>query len=142
MKTKLLFLSRCLIGLTPLFVGASLRAAPLTWFPGAALNEPRSSAAAVVTPSGSIMLFGGNPLGSTNVLIYGSSDVQPLSSTRIAPGAVALSSGRFFVYGGEETTSSHSVARNVLRYNPVSPRPGPAKPNIFHVSPLSSKRDV
>src|SRR5258708_39512612 len=102
MKMKLLFLSRCLIGVTPLVVGASLRAAPLTWFPGAALNEPRSGAATVVTPSGSIMLFGGNPLGSTNVLIYRSSHVQPLSSPRIAPGAGALSASQLLGVGGEE----------------------------------------
>src|SRR5258708_38754803 len=128
MKMKLLFLSRCLIGVTPLVVGASLRAAPLTWFPGAALNEPRSSAATVVTPSGSIMLFGGNPLGSTNVLIYGSSDVQPLSSTRIAPGAGALSSSQFCVYGGGGRRYPQTLHRNGCSVHPIGPPPGAAQP--------------
>src|SRR5260370_8533199 len=98
MKMKLLFLSRCLIGVTPLVVGASLRAAPLTWFPGAALNEPRSGAATVVTPSGSIMLFGGNPLGSTNVPTYRSREGQPPGSTGDAPHRRALPGTPFFAF--------------------------------------------
>jgi len=64
-------LTRCLAGIAPLFVGAGLCAAPLTWFPGTALNEPRSSAATVVSPNGRILFFGGSPVGSTDVLVYG-----------------------------------------------------------------------
>src|SRR5260370_41160260 len=78
------FLLRRLAEFAPLFVGAGLCAAPLTWFPGAALNEPRSSAATVVTPSGKIMIFGGNPIGSTNVLVYGGTDAQTLNGARVA----------------------------------------------------------
>jgi hypothetical protein len=140
MKTKLLFLSQCLMGVAPLFVGASLRAAPLTWFPGTALNEPRNGAATVFAPGGGILLFGGNPLRATNVLVYGSADVLPLPSTRIAPGAVALSSGFFYVYGGKQTSASNSVTSSVLSYYPVFPGPNPENDPIFPVSPMSTRR--
>jgi hypothetical protein len=132
------FLHRHLAGAASLFAGASLGAAPLTWFPGTALNEPRSGAATVVTPNGSIMIFGGNPLGSSNALVYGQKNVQPIPSTRIGPGAVALSSGQFFVYGGKQTDTASSVTRSVLSYNPVPSTVD--DPNVFTVSPMNSSR--
>jgi len=119
-------------------MGASLCAAPLTWFPGGALNEARSSAATVVDPGGRILLFGGSPLGSTNVLVYGGNNVQPITSTRIGPGAAALSSGQFFVYGGRQTNTARSATSSVLSYNPVPS--GLDDPDVFTVSPMSTAR--
>jgi hypothetical protein len=133
------FLPRCAASLAPLLVGADLCAAPLTWFPGMVLNEPRSSAATAVAPGGSILIFGGSPVGSTDVLVYGGKNVQPITSTRIAPGAVALSSGLFVVYGGKQTNAANSVTRSVLSYNPVPPGLD-ADPNVFSVSPMNSTR--
>jgi hypothetical protein len=123
-----------------LLVFGNLRAAPLTWFPGAALNEPRSSAATVVTPGGGIMIFGGYPIGSTNVLVYGGGNAQPLSlsQARVAPGAVALGSGQFFVFGGRQTNFAKSATGSALSYNPVPSNLD--DPNIFSVSPLNTAR--
>jgi N-acetylneuraminic acid mutarotase len=115
-----------------------LPAAPLTWFPGPTLNEPRSSMAAVSAPGGSILLFGGNPVGSTNVLVYGRANAQPIPSPRVAPGAVALLNGQFFVYGGKQTDTANSVTSSVLSYNPVASNVD--DPNVFTVSSMSSRR--
>src|SRR6266481_2897866 len=140
MKTNLFrtFLSQCLTGIAPLFAGADLCAAPLTWFPGTALNEPRSGAATVVAPGGSILMLGGSPVGSTDVLVYGGNNAQSIPSPRLAPGAVALSSGQFFVYGGKRTNATSSATSSVLSYNPVPS--GVDDPNVFSVSPMSTAR--
>jgi len=44
MKTKQIFLFQCLIGMTLWFGVAVLSAAPLTWFPGPAMDYPGSEA--------------------------------------------------------------------------------------------------
>ena len=121
-----------------LLAGSRLGAAPLTWVPGIALSEPRSSAATVVSPTGSILIFGGSPIGSTDVLTYGGNNAQPLTSPRLAPGAVAVSSSQFFVYGGKRTNSTSSVSSSVYSYNPVSS--GLDDPNVFTVAPMSTAR--
>jgi len=132
------FLPLYAAGFALLSVGANLCAAPVTWIPGTALTEPRSSAATVVSPSGSILVFGGSPIDSTDVLVYGGNTVQPLTSTRIAPGAVALSSSQFFVYGGKRTNTASSVTSGALSYNPVPS--GLDDPNVFTVASMSTAR--
>lgn len=123
-----------------MLVFGDLRAAPLTWFPGTALNEPRSSAATVVTSGGGILIFGGYPIGSTNVLVYSGANAQPLSSNeaRIAPGAVALGNGQIFVYGGRQTNSARSATSSTFSYNPVPSNLD--DPNIFSVTPMNTAR--
>lgn len=118
--------------------GSRTGAAPLTWVPGVLLTEPRSSAATVVSPADGILIFGGSPTGSVDVLSYGGNNAQPLTSPRLAPGAVALSSGQFFVYGGKRTNATSSVSSSVYSYNPVSS--GTDDPNIFTVAPMSTAR--
>jgi len=132
------WLRRALAGMATGLAGAGVFAAPLTWFPGADLNEPRSSAAAVAAPGGSILVFGGSPLGSTDVLVYGQNHAQPIPSTRVGPGAVALSSSQFFVYGGKQTNTATSVTSSVLSYNPVSS--GTDDPDVFTVAAMSARR--
>jgi len=138
MKTNGLIDLRCLIGAASLFLATSLVAAPLTWIPDTPLNEPRSSAATVVSPSGSILIFGGSPVGSTDVLVYGGNNAQSIPSPRLAPGAVALSSGQFFVFGGKRTNTNNSVTSSVLSYNPVPS--GVDDPNVFTVHSMGTAR--
>jgi hypothetical protein len=59
MKTNRSFPFRWLGGVVPLFVGAGLYAAPLTWIPGPSLPAPMSGAAAVVS-GGNNFLTGGD----------------------------------------------------------------------------------
>src|SRR5258708_20335308 len=66
MKTHRSFPTRGLTVIASLFAGASLYAAPLTWFPGPPLNEPISGAATFVS-------------GGNNVLIGGTSFYSPYS---------------------------------------------------------------
>lgn len=141
MKTNSLPLSvfRCLIRITPLFATAGLCAAPLTWFSGTALNEARSGAATAVAPGGAILLFGGNPFGSTNVLVYGANNAQPLNSTRVGPGAIALNASQFYVFGGRQT-NAHSASSTTYSYNPVSAGPDAENPSLFTVTPMITAR--
>src|SRR6266481_4127041 len=101
-----------------LLFGASLSAAPLTWFPGTPLTSARSSAATVVGTDGRILIIGGSPPGSLNPLVYGGTNLQPLDTTRIAPGALVLGSGQVAVYGGKESSFSGSVMSSVIAYDP------------------------
>jgi hypothetical protein len=143
MKTNGFCHPRCLIRVTSLslFVSASVSAAPLTWFPGIALKEPRSSAATAAAPGGGgILLFGGNPIGSTNVLAYGGNDAQPLYSTRVAPGAVAINVGQYYVFGGRSTNTARSASSSVYSYSPVAAGPDAENPTLFSVSPMITAR--
>lgn len=121
MKTNWLqkFLVR-IAGTAPLFVGAYLCAAPLTWFPGPSLDWPVSGAATVVSPGLGNVLIGGDALYSpyaegliaTNV--YWTPLTQPLYGIYNAPGAVA-SGGQITLYGGNNGTSSTSTT---ISYSP------------------------
>jgi len=127
------------LAIAALLPGVShLQAAPLTWIPGVALNEPRSSAATVVSPGGSIFIIGGAPLGSVDVLTYGGNNVQAITGTRIGPGAVSLNNGMYFVYGGHRTNTSSGVLSSTLSYNPVPS--GTDDPNVVTVAPMSTAR--
>ncbi len=97
--------------------GSGLKAAPLTWYSSPSLAEPRSTAVAVLTPSGPILLAGGNPVGAINVLDDGGGTLPPLDTTRIAPGGGLLGSG-LIIYGGKESAAADSVMNTVLSYDP------------------------
>ncbi|HLX94340.1 MAG TPA: kelch repeat-containing protein [Verrucomicrobiae bacterium] len=105
-----------LTGITLLFVGARLGAAPLTWFPGPAMDYPGSDAATVVMPGlGNVVIAGTTayPEG----LIATNSNWTPLGQPfygNLAPGAV-VSGGQIIVYGGNNGTSSSSA---VISYSP------------------------
>jgi hypothetical protein len=122
MRANRLVRFRCLTGIAPLFVGAGLCAAPLTWFPGPVMDTPMSGAATVVA-SGQNFLTGGDAyqyyyfpvsypisLAATNAYwTY----YSPFYSLNIAPGAV-LSDGNIIIYGGSDGTNSQSA---VFAYN-------------------------
>ena len=81
-----------------------LSAAPLTWFPGPAMDYPGSYAATVVLSGlGNAVIAGSTAypeaLNATN--IYWTPLGQPFYSVNIAPGAVA-SGGAIIVYGGND----------------------------------------
>ena len=142
MKMKLSFSILGLTRIAPLFIGAALGAAPLTWFPGPPLDTPISGAATTTLPGGANLLIGGDsyyyPFSSP--LSLGATDTfwtyQPaLYSVRVSPGAVA--NGDITVlYGGSDgtnstdavtgyslsdgslTLASMSVARSYLGYAP------------------------
>ena len=126
MKTSFSFPFRCLAGIAPLFVGAGLCAAPLTWFPGPSLDAPISGAATTVVSGGNNLLIGGDSY------YYAQSYPQSLAATniywtylpamygvRIAPGAVA-NGGMIIVYGGSDGTNSTST---VIGYSPSGDAP-------------------
>ncbi len=105
-----------LAGIAPLFVGAGLSAAPLTWFPGPVMDYPGSSAATVVMPGLGNVVFAGStayPEGLVATNIYWTPLGQPFYGT-IAPGAVA-SGGSIIVYGGNNGISS---VNTVVNYSP------------------------
>jgi hypothetical protein len=116
MKTNHSFSIRFLTGIIPLFAGAGLCAAPLTWFPGPPLWGARSAAATTSFSGGYNLLIGGD-----------SSDVQELNGTNtfwtyftpynhntLSPGAVAQG-GMVIVYGGNDGVSS---VNTVIGYSP------------------------
>jgi hypothetical protein len=121
MKTNRLqeFLLR-LAAMVPLFVGAGLCAAPLTWFPGPSLDWPVSGAATVVSPGLGNVVIGGDALyspyaeGLMATNIYWTPLTQPLYGIYNAPGAVA-GGGQIILYGGNTGTSSSSA---VISYSP------------------------
>jgi hypothetical protein len=111
MKTNRSLLFRGLAGITPLFVGASLCAAPLTWFRGPSLGTARSGAATTVFSGGNNLVIGGDSsaveeLAATNA--YWTSLMTYYYAT-VAPGAVA-GGGMVIVYGGNDGTASTSAA--------------------------------
>ena len=104
-----------------MFVGSGLGAAPLTWFPGPALDTPLSGAATTVISGGTILLIAGDTpyyaqsfpqsLAATNIYwTY----LPAMNGVRIAPGAVA-NGGMIIVYGGSDGTSPMSTA---IGYSP------------------------
>ncbi len=106
-----------LAGIAPLFVGACLSAAPLTWFPGPALDYPGSDAATVVISSlGNVVIAGDTayPEGLLATNSYWTPLGQPFYGVNIAPGAVA-NGGSIIVYGGNDGTSS---VNTVVNYSP------------------------
>jgi hypothetical protein len=119
----------CLTGIAPLFAGACLSAAPLTWFPGPAVDTPFSGAATVAFSGLGNVLIGGDgyayyyyPLTYPVNLIATNqywNYLSPIYSLNIAPGAVA-SGGMIILYGGTDGTASTSA---VIGY---SPSDGPA----------------
>jgi len=115
-----------------------LKAAPLTWVPGVELNEPRSSAATVISPGGSLFIFGGAPLGSVDTLVYGGNNAQAIPSTRVGPGAVALPNGFYFIFGGHRANTTSGVLNSTLSYNPVPPTVD--DPNIVSVAAMTTAR--
>jgi hypothetical protein len=119
MKITHSFHFRCLAGIAPLFVGAGLCAAPLTWFPGPPLNTPVSGAATTVASDGSNLLIGGDgyyyslpqSLAATNLYwTY----LPTLPSVRIAPGAVG-NGDPITLYGGSDGTNATDT---VIGYSP------------------------
>jgi len=126
MKTNLTGPFRYLAGTAPLFVGASLCAAPLTWFPGPSLDAPISGAATTRFAGGDNLLIGGDSgyvfqsypqsLAATNIYwTY----LTPMYGIRIAPGAVA-NGGMIIIYGGSDGTNSTS---SVIGYSPSGDTP-------------------
>jgi len=126
MKANRSFPFRCLTGIAPLFVGAGLCAAPLTWFPGPSLDTPISGAAATIVSGGNNLLIGGDSyyypfsyphsLAATNIYwTY----LPAMYSVRIAPGAVA-NGDSIIVYGGSDGTNSTST---VIGYSPSGDSP-------------------
>ena len=117
MKTSRPFPFRFLIGIAGLFLfGASLGAAPLTWFPGPALDYPGSDAATVVLSSlGNVVIAGDTayPEGLVATNSYWTPLGQPFYGN-IAPGAVA-GGGSIILYGGNDGTSS---VNTVVSYSP------------------------
>ncbi len=117
MKTNILFLCRFPAGIIGLFIGSNLGAAPLTWFPGPAMDYPGSDAATVVMPGlGNAVIAGSTayPEGLNATNIYWTPLGQPFYSVNVAPGAVA-SGGSIIVYGGNDGISSVST---VINYSP------------------------
>jgi len=107
----------CLAGIAPLFFGAALSAAPLTWFPGPAMDYPGSEAATVVMPGlGNVVISGTTayPEGLVATNIYWTPLGQPFYSATLASGAVAGGNG-IIVYGGNDGNSSVST---VINYSP------------------------
>ena len=106
--------------IAPLFVGAGLSAAPLTWFPGPSLDWPVSGAATVVSPGLGNVLIGGDALyspyaeGLIATNIYWTPLTQPLYGIYNAPGAAA-SGGQIILYGGNNGASSTSTT---ISYSP------------------------
>ena len=99
-----------------MLVGVCLWAAPLTWFPGPAMDYPGSDAATVVMPGlGNVVIAGTTayPEGLIATNLYWTPLGQPFSGN-IAPGAVA-SGGQIIVYGGNNGASSSSA---VISYSP------------------------
>ncbi len=130
MKTNRLqrFLPR-LAGIAPLYAGACLCAAPLTWFPGPTIDPPFSGAATAVFSGLGNVLIGGDgysdyyyPLTYPENLIATNqywNYLSPLYSLNIAPGAVA-SGGMIILYGGTDGTASTSA---VIGYSPSGDSP-------------------
>src|ERR1700690_1724566 len=117
MKPSHSFAIRCLTAISTLFVGAGLSAAPLTWFPGPAMDYPGSDAATVVISSlGNVVIAGDTayPEGLLATNIYWTPLGQPFYGANLAPGAVA-SDGAIIVYGGNDGTSS---VNTVVNYSP------------------------
>jgi hypothetical protein len=103
-------------------LGTNLSAAPLTWFPGPALDQPMSGSA-VVTNAGAIILTGGDayanyyyglsyPLSLQATNGYWSY-LAPFYSLNIAPGAV-ISDGNIVIYGGTDGSNAQSAT---ISYN-------------------------
>ena len=126
MKTNHSFFLRGIgIGFVPMLLGMNLCAAPLTWFPGPAIDNPISGAA-TVTSGGNNILIGGDsyyspysyPLSLAATNSYWTY-LAEMFSVNIAPGAVA-SGGMIIVYGGSDGTSSQST---VFGYSPSGDTP-------------------
>jgi hypothetical protein len=116
-------------GITPMFVGAQLCAAPLTWFPGPSVDPPFSGAATIVASGLGNVLIGGDgfayyyyaltypeSLAATNLYW---NFLPAIYSLRIAPGAVN-SGGMIILYGGTDGTASTSTA---IGYSPSGDTP-------------------
>lgn len=123
MKSSRLLPVRFLTGITPLLAVSSLCAAPLTWFPGPSLGDPRSGAATTVFSGGNNLLIGGDSYGAQEALVQelaatNSYWTYPQSSlfyySTLAPGAVA-SGGMVVYFGGNDGTSS---TRAAFSYSP------------------------
>ena len=119
----------CLAGIAPLFVGARLCAAPLTWFTGPSVDPPFSGAATTVVSGLGNVLIGGDgyayyyypltyPESLTVTNLYWNY-LAPLYSLNIAPGAVD-SGGMIILYGGTDGTNSTSA---VTGYSPSGDTP-------------------
>src|SRR5262245_52430991 len=118
-------------------LGASLSAAPLSWFPGPGLYTPMSGAAAVVNRGNNIIVGGDAyefydypityPLSLAATNSYWIS-LSPYYSLNIAPGAV-VSDGIILIYGGTDGTNSQNAT---IAYDPTGDTV-PALPNM-HVA--------
>ena len=129
MKTNNRFFGRLLAGITWVFIGSNLGAAPLAWFPGPAVDPPFSGAATVVFSGLGNILIGGD--GDANYyypLTYPESlsatnlywnYLAPIYSLNLAPGAVA-SGGMIILYGGTDGTAATSA---VIGYSPSGDAP-------------------
>ena len=73
------------------------------------------------------------------MLVYEGANAQALPSTHLWPGAVALSNGKYFVFGGKQTPGSKNPLSSVLSYNPVG-LVDPEYPNISNVTHMIAAR--
>jgi hypothetical protein len=117
-----LFLLRSLIQVMPLVVGTNLYAAPLTWFPGPALDWADSGAATVVDPRLGNVLIGGDynpyPLSLAVSNIYWT-PLPAMFGTSIAAGA--MNNGDFIIiFGG---TDGNAPTSTVFGYSPSGDTP-------------------
>ena len=107
--------------MTPLFAGAGVCAAPLTWFPGPSLDAPRSGAATTVFSGGNNLLIGGDSsrgsrIGRHEHLL----DLSAAVSVRRRRAGAVANGGMIIVYGGSDGTSSTSA---VIGYSPSGDAP-------------------
>ena len=115
MKTRLHSVG-CLLGLMTLICDASLRGAPLGWFPGPSLDLPLSGSATVATGGLNYLTGGDDGFGYFYSATYPMSLaatnsawslLSPYSGVNIAPGAVAYD-GNLIIYGGTDGTNAQN----------------------------------
>jgi Kelch motif/Fibronectin type III domain/Galactose oxidase, central domain len=109
MKINALSVARYFTGITALFLGSGLCAAPLTWFSGPSLDAPASGMATTIAADQGNLLIGGDSFAVQELVATNEywTYLTPLYQTAIAPGAVTTG-GLIILYGGSDGTSATS----------------------------------